>query len=260
MSGTPLILLRVAALVVAALVPFASHPPVRAQQGAADEQQSLPLYDLPGDVLGLQKFLATLGHLDKEPANEWNEDVTAALRSFQRARNLPITGALDPATLDALGGPTERARSLPRFRYVIRDGDTLSEVALRFGTSVPWIARFNPGLTSIHRLRPGTEIVVPVRFPLPESLRPERLEVLPDRFLGTYLAEVPFSDVTTLAEQMANTLLEAGFEVERAPTPLDGMTLKGRGIVLGRLVYSAQPSTGRTRVHVALLFSEGGKL
>jgi len=265
MTGTPPALLpgllRAILLIIAVCVPFAHYTPAEARQEATTAGQNSPEPgDIPGDIREVQRLLVVLGHLDQTPSGKLDESTVAALKSFQRGHNLPASGELDAATIAALGGNTRDARNHPRFRYVIRRGDILTELAQRFDSSVPWIARFNQALTSVDHLVPGMEIVIPIRFPLLEELTSERLEILPNRFLGTYLSAIPFSEVTELAERMANTLLEAGFEVEIASTPLEGMKLRGHGIVLGRMVYSAQQSTGKTRVHLALLFNEGEKL
>lgn len=212
------------------------------------------LYDLPGDARALQELLAVLGYYGQDPTGQWDEETSRALEAFQAAEGLPVTGELDDATLEALGGPTARMNNRPRFHYVPAEGESLDAVARRFGSTLPWIARYNPSIQSPGGEIPQGGIVVPVSFPLPGGLEAERVEVLPGRFLGTYASQVPFAGVGRLAEQMAAMLRDAGYEVETAATPLDGITVRGSGVVLGRVVFSASPSGGTARVHVGLVF------
>lgn len=216
--------------------------------------EALVHYDVAGDARSLQQLLALLGYYERELTGEWDEATAGALQAFQADHRLPATGELDPATLEALGGPAERLNDRPRFRYLPGAGESLAGVAERFGSTLPWIARFNPGIASLDEVAPGVEIVVPVRFPLPPGLRADRVEVLPGRFLGTYLSDTPFAAVGQLAEEMTALLEESGFAVEPAATPMDGVTLRGNGVVLGRIVFSASPASGSSRVHLALLF------
>lgn len=225
--------------------------PALAREAAGDGWEP---YDIPGEVRALQELLAVLGHYDQEPTGQWDDETSRALEAFQAAEGLPVTGELDDATLEALGGPTSRMNDRPRFRYAPANGESLAAVARRFASTLPWIARYNPAVQSPGDEVPEGGIVVPVPFPLPEGLAAERVEVLPGRFLGTYASDVPFAGVGRLAEHMAAMLEDAGYEVEKAATPLDGITLRGKGVVLGRVVFSASPSGGTARVHVGLVF------
>lgn len=212
--------------------------------------------DIAHDVRALQTLLAALGYYDpeQEPTGQWDEDTAAALSAFQADHGLPVTAELDDLTLDALGGPVERMNDRPRFYYALSDGESLADVARRFGSATAWILRFNPGLMATDQAEAGSEIVVPVDIPLPAGFQADRVQVLAGRFLGTYRSGVPFASVSKLADQMARLLRERGFEVETAATPLDGITLRGNGVVLGRVVFSALPADGNTQVHLALLF------
>lgn len=216
-----------------------------------------PAYlDIVHDVKALQTLLEALGYYRAEqgPSGQWDEATAAALGAFQADLGLPVTEALDDLTLHALGGPVERMNDRPRFYYTLSEGESLADVARRFGSKVAWLLRFNPGLLTADPVAAGSEIVVPVDIPLPEGFQADRVQVLAGRFLGTYRSGVPFASVSKLADQMTHLLQERGFEVEAAATPLDGITLRGNGVVLGRVVFSAVPADGNTQVHLALLF------
>lgn len=258
MAGTSPIVIRVATLFITvfALLLSGTGSVLARQQVSSSEQPPISSYDITGDVRSLQRLLAVIGHFQQSPTGSWDEVTANALKAFQRSQDLPQTGELDEPTIAALGGSQDALDRHPRFRHVIRSGDILSALAERFGSSIPWIVRFNPSLTSIHHIAEGAEIVVPIQFPLPDSFRVERLQVLTDRFLGTYISDVSFTEVNKLEEAIAAMLERAGFNIERASTPLEGITISGRGIVLGKLVFSAQQSNGKTRVHLALLFKK----
>lgn len=225
-----------------------------ANQGTTSDAASVHLLDLTKDVRALQRILQATGHYSQTPSGTWDEGTESALRAFQRAHRLPLTGQIDDATLYALGGPADTSNGRPRFVYAVRQGDTLSGIADRFGSSVPWIARYNAGLTSVHHIVVGSEIVVPVPFPFPEGTRVERVQTLPDRFLGTYVANVPFTNVNRLVAWFSDALQEAGFQVEPESSAIDGITLRSRGVVLGRVLFAAHQSNGWTRMDLALLF------
>lgn len=216
--------------------------------------------DLQHDTRALQSLLGILGLYEGAPTGQADTATARALAQLQRQSGLPPSGELDAATLHKLGGPAERLAQMPRFRYTVRPGDTLSQIALRFRSNIAAIVRLNPAIHSVHHIVAGTELVIPVEIELPESLTVERTQVLPDRFLGSYSSAVPFTEVHRLAESLADALRATGFAVEVNNNPLDGITLRGRGVVLGRLTFSAQQSNGRTRVDVGLLFQRHEEL
>lgn len=230
--------------------------PVNARsEPAPQEAAAVASYDIESDVRVLQELLRTLGYLSEELTGQWDEATVGALTRWQQAHGLAQTGELDDATLDALGGSLERFISKPRFVHVVEESQTLDALARRFGAPLAWIVRFNPSLPLEQPIEKGTEVIVPIQFPLSGEYRIEHLEVLRDRFLGTYLFDDAFAEVGHLLERIAGPLEDIGFDVERADNPIDGFTVRGRGVVLGRVVFSAQQSTGKTRVHAALLFT-----
>lgn len=111
------------------------------------------------------------------------------------ARNLPTL----PAVLDITPAPTldidatatayagqVRPSPTPAALYTVQVGDTLSELAERFGTTVDELVAAN-GLTDPNALQPGQTLLIPslLRTPLPESRPSPEPEVEPSPTLST---------------------------------------------------------------------------
>lgn len=140
--------------------------------------------------LALERQGFSPGLIDGKPGQK----TAIATAEFQRSHQLPATGRLDSATIDALGLPT------PTTTYTITDQDVTfvtgpaprswvakskldylgyatlgEELAEKFHTSRDCLARLNPRLR-LDRVRPGEQLVVPnIQPPVPGHV--ERLEV-----------------------------------------------------------------------------------
>lgn len=169
--------------------------------------------------------------------------------------DLPVPG--EPTLPSAVSVEQEGHDHLPRFRYVVRRGDSLSRIAQRFGSSLSWLQGANPQIVSVHTIYAGEDIVVPIEFPLPDGAAVERMEVMQDRFLGSYRIERPFTEVQQLLTWQLEALRQMGFEAGLDENGLEhGITLRGRGVVLGKLVFTAAGSEDATQVDVGLLFTD----
>lgn len=208
------------------------------------------------NVEALQRLLSVLGYYAPDRVDGvFSEETAYALKRLQRAHGLAATGELDPPTLHLLGD--DGLDRLPRFSYTVRPGDRLSLIASRFGSSLPWIARLNPHLQSVHTIAQGEELLIPIDFPLPRPAAAERMQVLRDRFLGSYLVGVPFTDATALVDEQLEALRAKGFDATLVAGGVEyGITLRGRGVVLGRMEFSAAEGGAATRMDVGLLFSD----
>ncbi len=269
-DASPIVLRAVITLVIlgSLLLTLSLATPPSVQARESDPRPNAPTQskgdttrlpsELSSDVAELQRILKAMGYFLNALSGNLDPNTVAALESFQRDYALPVTGDLDEYTLAALGGSPETLNRRPRFRYTVRDRDTLVGIARQYGSSVPWILRLNPAIESMDRIVSGMELVVPIRFPIPDGFQVERVQVLLDRFLGTYVTDVPYTDVNRLEEQVLERLVTEGFEIERGTT-LEGTTLSGRGVILGKLVFRAQQSNGKTRVDVALVFNREDK-
>lgn len=210
------------------------------------------------DFWQVQAVLAALGMYEGSLTGIFDAATRDALQRLQRRYGLPATGLLDPETLAFLGGPAAGLDRQVRFLYTVQPGDTLSVLAARFGVPVPRILRFNPSITSMHRIYAGHQLVIPVEFPIPAQFEVLRLQVLPERFLGSYLADVSFADADRLADEFVQLLKAHGFDVQVEQRALDGITVRNAAIGLGRITFSPYRSEGRTRVDVGLLVAGSG--
>lgn len=92
---------------------------------------------------------------------------------------------------------------------------------------------------------------------MPAQYEVLRVQVLPERFLGSYLVNVAFADADRLADDLATLLRQKGFEVQYEHRALDGITVRNQSIGLGRITFSPYRSESLTRVDVGLLVASG---
>lgn len=72
--------------------------------------------------------------------------------------------------------------------YEVRSGDTLSQIAERFGTCVEHLLSLNPGIVNRDLIMPGWKLRVPSNRMQEQELFAERLARRADRY---YLEEMP---------------------------------------------------------------------
>jgi LysM repeat protein len=84
----------------------------------------------------------------------------SALRAFQFSqKELELTGVADPETWAALGAECQPRSAI--ITYIIRPGDTLFIIAIRFNVTVESILKINPLITDTTYLRVGQIINIP---------------------------------------------------------------------------------------------------
>ena len=133
--------------------------------------RTLAAGDFGWDVAVLQFLLVSRGI--SAPVNAYFDGPTRhAVRVLQGQLHLPTDGVVGPATLSALGAKetapgvvaptaTPKAKAVaPVKRYVVKPGESLSLLAVRFATTVAALAKLN-GLDPAKPLLIGTRLRLP---------------------------------------------------------------------------------------------------
>jgi murein L,D-transpeptidase YcbB/YkuD len=117
------------------------------------------------DVAVLQFLLARRGRSPGAIDGQFGPKTETALRSFQRARGKRSTGVGGASTLSALCSSSAcliEAAPDRSVRYVVREGDNLTELAQRHRTTIGAIARLN-------HLDPREFLIIGTRLRIPVS-------------------------------------------------------------------------------------------
>jgi LysM repeat protein len=117
------------------------------------------------DVSGLQFLLARAGHLRLlDVDGHFGASTKAALAHFQKTRGLAVDGAAGPATLTAFGtgrrAPVLTRATAAPVSYIVKPGDTLTEIAAKHKTTVRALAKAND-LESVNLVVEGAKLRVP---------------------------------------------------------------------------------------------------
>jgi N-acetylmuramoyl-L-alanine amidase len=117
------------------------------------------------DVSALQFLLARAGHLRLlDVDGHFGASTKTALVRFQKSRGLAVDGVAGPASLTAFGSGRRapvltRATATP-VSYVVKPGDTLTEIAVKHKTTVRALAKAND-LKSINLVVEGAKLRLP---------------------------------------------------------------------------------------------------
>lgn len=114
------------------------------------------------EVAELQRLLIAHGFNPGAVDGIFGNQTEAAVRAFQRSRNLVVDGIVGVQTWTALGVNCGTTPSCPAGSqaYTIRSGDTIYNLAIRFNTTVEAILRLNPGINP-DNLQIGQVICIP---------------------------------------------------------------------------------------------------
>ncbi len=119
------------------------------------------------DVSSLQFLLARAGHLRLlDVDGHFGASTKAGLQRFQRTRGLARDGIAGPATLTAFGHGrrtpvlTKATSTSTTISYVVRPGDTLTEIAAKHKTSVRALATAND-IESVNLVVEGAKLRLP---------------------------------------------------------------------------------------------------
>ena len=190
---------------------WAAAVPVGSGTASAEQSRVLQEGMWGQDVLQLQLVLEELGLSAADSPGYFGPATRRALMRFQQAVGLQPDGVLGPATRRVLDSLARR------YTYQVRPGDTLWEIARRFGTTMEALMDEN-GLSDT-RLRPGQNLVIPTlrRLYVPVSFRLSELA----RRLG-----VAAQTLSSLNELRPEDWVSAGSEIW---TPLPRMAAAARG-------------------------------
>jgi LysM repeat protein len=212
------------------------------------------------DVSSLQFLLARAGHLRLYDVDgHFGATTKAGLLRFQRTRGLAVDGVAGPATLTSFGlgkRTPVAAASTPAIAstitYIVRPGDTLTEIAAKHRTTVRAVAKAND-LASENLVIEGAKLRLPVAGPASPAVELSRSTVRAhiDEWAGRY--GIPLNLARALAWQ------ESGFQTNiTSPTgawgPLQIMPDTWEfveTVLLGRKV--ARTGEGGVEVGMALL-------
>jgi N-acetylmuramoyl-L-alanine amidase len=117
------------------------------------------------DVSALQFLLARAGHLRLYHVDgHFGSATKAGLVRFQRTRRLSVDGVAGPATLTSFGKgrstPVLAQITAPQGSYVVRPGDTLTEIAAAHRTTVSALVSAN-GIESPNLVVEGAKLRLP---------------------------------------------------------------------------------------------------
>ena len=117
------------------------------------------------DVSSLQFLLARAGHLRLlDVDGHFGASTKAGLVRFQRGRRLAVDGIAGPATLTAFGRgrrtPVLAEATRSTVSYIVRPGDTLTEIAAKHKTTVRALAAAND-LESVNLVVEGAKLRLP---------------------------------------------------------------------------------------------------
>ncbi len=117
------------------------------------------------DVSSLQFLLARAGHLRLlDVDGHFGASTKAGLVRFQRGRRLAVDGIAGPATLTAFGRgrrtPVLAEATRSTISYIVRPGDTLTEIAAKHKTTVRALAAAND-LESVNLVVEGAKLRLP---------------------------------------------------------------------------------------------------
>ncbi|MCR4425173.1 MAG: peptidoglycan-binding protein [Firmicutes bacterium] len=141
-------------LLIALVVPAVLVVLAYVSQGAP---AVLRVGDRGDSVIELQEYLSLAGYLDGAADGIFGPATLSAVRRFQADAKLDVDGVVGASTWDAL---LSVAAAKATRTYVVRQGDTMYDIALRFGVTVEAIAAAS-GISRPELIRPGQELVIP---------------------------------------------------------------------------------------------------
>jgi peptidoglycan hydrolase-like protein with peptidoglycan-binding domain len=141
------------------------------------------------DVSVLQFLLIRAGIYEGPIDGFLGPETEVALAKWQRSARLAADGVAGPRTLSALGARTQTPLAAKQVRrtnvYVVRRGDTLTSIAVRFGTTIGTIARLNH-IDAERVLVEGARLKIPKGRPAALRAAPSVVRTRLDHWAGRY--------------------------------------------------------------------------
>lgn len=146
----------------------------------------------------------------------------------------------------------------PRFIHTVSDECTLLCVAERLEVPVTRLLTYNADLNESAGgiISAGTQLVVPIAFPLLPGMEPLKADVLQHRFVAAYRIAVPFARVGELTEWYRERLPAYGYELI---DDRNGGSLRFAGgwIARGTVEFSPGDEDHPMLIDVALVVGDG---
>ena len=111
-------------------------------------------------VVGLLVFTSLFGILNGGPATEGETPSPSPSLSASPEASVPPANSEAPASAIGTSTPPTETSAPPQTTYVVKEGDTLNEIALRFGTTAQAIADAT-GIEVTDTINPGDVLVIP---------------------------------------------------------------------------------------------------
>jgi LysM repeat protein len=166
------------------------------------------------------------------------------------------------STLKDSGGAADNLP--PLVVYVIKEGDTLLDIALRYGTSIEAISSLNPN-TNLDLIYPGQELVVPIATPTPTStptatLTPTATQgppYQPPQLLSPAAGQVVDQDTMLFNWTATGLLAEDEFYVVQLVWPDGSYTEQWTRSNAWRVTRAQRPAPGPVSWSVAIMRRTG---
>ena len=159
-------------------------------------------------IFAAQKKLQKLGFFDGKPDGQYGSQTAAAIRRYQVAENLKVTGDLTPQTLESLGVSATAPRSVPSTKPAPSTRPAPAATPVPQYVAIAQIFKGGPFITA------PTEVLI-------QTIRQAQKNL---KLLGFYSGPIDGQATATLAASLKAWQKDAGF---RQTGRFDESTLKG---------------------------------
>lgn len=144
----------------------------------------------------------------------------------------------------------------PRFIHIVTDDCTLRCLADRLQLPVTRLLTYNAAINAAGDIIPaGTQLIVPLPFPLLPEMQPLKVDVLEHRFVAVYRVDVPYARVEELTDWYRQTLPDYGYEIVDDKGN-GALRLTGGRVARGTVEFSPGGEEHPTLIDVALVVGD----